>query len=91
MGYSHLSGDRFVLRFKRASGSEGKKQINAMGYDDETAIVVECKSREDSRQLPPFFEELGDELKATFDDKEVKATLLDRLLDESDGLRDGSD
>jgi len=47
MGYANLSGDRFVLRFKRLSGSEGRKQIDALGYDDETAIVVECKSREE--------------------------------------------
>lgn len=47
MGYSNLSGERFVLRFKRSSGSEGKKQIDALGYDEETAIVVECKSREE--------------------------------------------
>lgn len=40
----------------------------------------------DPKQLPPFFEELGDDLRAAFEDKEVKATLLDRLLDERDGL-----
>lgn len=47
MGYINLSGDRFILRFKRSTGSEGKKQIDALGYDDETAIVIECKSREE--------------------------------------------
>lgn len=47
MGYSHLSGEKFVLRFKRGTGTEGKKQIDALGFDDETAIVVECKSREE--------------------------------------------
>jgi hypothetical protein len=43
----------------------------------------------DPKQLPPFFEELGEELRAEFEDKEVKATLLDRLLDDSDGLPEG--
>lgn len=43
----------------------------------------------DPKQLPPFFEELGDDLRAEFEDKEVKATLLDRLLDDRDGLPQG--
>lgn len=40
----------------------------------------------DPKQLPPFFEELGDELLDSFDEKEVKQTLLDRFLDQDDGL-----
>ncbi len=40
----------------------------------------------DPKQLPPFFEEFGDELKEAFDDTEVRATLLDRLLDVEHGL-----
>ncbi|UAB88708.1 protein kinase [Ruegeria sp. SCSIO 43209] len=43
----------------------------------------------DPKQLPPFFEDLGDELRSEFDDKEVKATLLDRLLEKPDGLPEG--
>lgn len=43
----------------------------------------------DPKQLPPFFEELGDDLRAEFDDREVKATMLDRLLDERDGVPAG--
>jgi hypothetical protein len=42
----------------------------------------------DPKQLPPFFEELGEDLLAAFDDKEIKATMLDRLLDEDRGLPD---
>jgi AAA domain/Protein kinase domain len=40
----------------------------------------------DPKQLPPFFEEFGDQILAEFDTEEVRATLLDRLLDERDGL-----
>lgn len=40
----------------------------------------------DPKQLPPFFEDFGEELLDTFDDGEVRATLLDRLLDEHTGL-----
>lgn len=47
MGYRHLGGERFVISFKRSNGSDGKKQIDAFAYDDETAIVIECKSKEE--------------------------------------------
>ena len=40
----------------------------------------------DPKQLPPFFDDLGEDLLKAFDDSEIKATLLDRLLDEHDGL-----
>lgn len=40
----------------------------------------------DPKQLPPFFEEFGDQLKADADETEIKATLLDRLLRDSGGL-----
>lgn len=40
----------------------------------------------DPKQLPPFFEDLGEDLRAEFDDREIKATLLDRMLDTSNGL-----
>ncbi|MBB6426886.1 serine/threonine-protein kinase [Sphingopyxis sp. JAI128] len=43
----------------------------------------------DPKQLPPFFEDLGQELRSEFDDDEVKATLLDRMLDPQDGLPAG--
>lgn len=40
----------------------------------------------DPKQLPPFFEEFGEQLKADADESEIKATLLDRLLREGTGL-----
>lgn len=43
----------------------------------------------DPKQLPPFFEEFGEEMLDQFDGAEVRATLLDRLLDEHDGLPKG--
>lgn len=43
----------------------------------------------DPEQLPPFFEQLGEDLLDEFEADEVKATLLDRLLDEQAGLPAG--
>ncbi len=43
----------------------------------------------DPKQLPPFFENLGEELLEAFDEREVKETLLDRFLQDGDGLPDG--
>jgi AAA domain len=40
----------------------------------------------DPKQLPPFFEEFGEQIQSEFDDDEVRATLLDRLLDERNGV-----
>lgn len=40
----------------------------------------------DPKQLPPFFDELGEDLLDAFDDNEIKATMLDRLLDDERGL-----
>ncbi|TGR82796.1 hypothetical protein EN866_34620, partial [Mesorhizobium sp. M2D.F.Ca.ET.223.01.1.1] len=40
----------------------------------------------DPQQLPPFFEEFGEELRTAFDDNEIKATMLDRFLDGSEGV-----
>jgi serine/threonine protein kinase len=44
----------------------------------------------DPKQLPPFFEDLGESLLANFETAEVKATLLDRFLDAERGLPKGS-
>jgi hypothetical protein len=86
-------------------GIAGVKGMEEVSYDlcivDEASkatateiLIPMVRSRRwiivgDPKQLPPFFEELGDELRAEFDDREVKATLLDRLLDERDGLPAG--
>ena len=86
-------------------GIAGVKGMEEVAYDlcivDEASkatateiLIPMVRSRRwiivgDPKQLPPFFEELGDELRAEFEDKEVKATLLDRLLDDHDGLPPG--
>ena len=44
MGYKNLSGDNFGISFTRKNGSIGTKQIDVYADDDETALVIECKS-----------------------------------------------
>lgn len=46
MGYPELSGPNFKIRYLRQDGTEGEKQIDVFAKDSETAIVIECKSRE---------------------------------------------
>lgn len=46
MGYPEINGPKFVIRFTRQDGSQGSKQIDVFAKDDETVIVVECKSKE---------------------------------------------
>lgn len=83
-------------------GVAGVKGMEDVGYDlcivDEASkatatemLIPMSRSRKwivvgDPKQLPPFFDELGEELLDAFDDSEIKATLLDRLLDEQNGL-----
>lgn len=45
MGYKEMNGDKFTITFSREDGSQGKKQIDVFGCDEETALVIECKSR----------------------------------------------
>ena len=45
MGYQVLNGTNFKISFCRADGSVGKKQVDVYAEDEETAFVVECKSR----------------------------------------------
>lgn len=40
----------------------------------------------DPEQLPPFFEEFGEQIQRDFPGEEIRATLLDRFLDKQDGL-----
>lgn len=47
MGYPNLGGKRFQVQFERQNGSVGTKQIDAFGADNETALVIECKSKEE--------------------------------------------
>jgi AAA domain/Protein kinase domain len=83
-------------------GVAGVKGMEEVAYDlcivDEASkatpteiLIPMSRSRRwiivgDPKQLPPFFEELGKDLLLQFDDEEVKATMLDRFVDEHDGL-----
>lgn len=46
MGYPVLNGSLFTVEFTRTDGSAGKKQIDVLAKDDETVVVIECKTRE---------------------------------------------
>jgi DNA sulfur modification protein DndB len=46
MGYPILSGPHFSITYRRKDNSVAKKQIDVFAKDDETCLVVECKSRE---------------------------------------------
>lgn len=46
MGYPKINGNKFNISFTRDDGSIGKKQIDVFACDEETAIIVECKSKE---------------------------------------------
>jgi len=46
MGYPILNGNYFNIIFKRHNNSEGKKQIDVFAKDDETVLIVECKTKE---------------------------------------------
>lgn len=86
-------------------GIAGVRGMEEVGYDlcivDEaskataTEILIPLSRSKrsiivgDPEQLPPFFEQLGDDLLEQFEVDEVKATLLDRLLDEQAGLPAG--
>jgi len=47
MGYIKLNKDKFKIQFIRNNGTRGEKQIDAFACDDETAVVVECKSKQE--------------------------------------------
>ena len=47
MGYRVMNGENFKISFTRSDGSVGKKQVDVYAEDGETALVVECKSREE--------------------------------------------
>lgn len=46
MGYPVLSGKNFKLKYERHNRSIGTKQVDVFAKDDETVLVVECKSKE---------------------------------------------
>jgi len=86
-------------------GIAGVKGMEDVAYDlciiDEASkatateiLIPMARSRRwivvgDPKQLPPYFDELGDELLNSFAEEEVKETLLDRLLAPENGLPDG--
>lgn len=47
MGYKTLNGTNFKITFTRSDGTVGRKQIDVYAEDNETALVIECKSREE--------------------------------------------
>ena len=46
LGYPELGGPNFRITSASGQGSTDSKQIDAFAKDDETVIIVECKSRE---------------------------------------------
>jgi DGQHR domain-containing protein len=60
MGFTHLSGERgakLLLNPKEPDGP--KQQIDVVGFDEDVALAVECKSAETYGKRPQFQEELG--------------------------------
>lgn len=47
MGYRVMNAENFKIGFERTDGSTGKKQVDVYAEDEETALVIECKSREE--------------------------------------------
>jgi DNA sulfur modification protein DndB len=45
MRYPQLSGKHFRIEYSRPDGSPDSKQIDVLAKDDETLLIVECKSR----------------------------------------------
>lgn len=45
MGYRTLNGGNFKISFIRGDNSKGRKQVDVYAEDDETVLVIECKSR----------------------------------------------
>lgn len=46
MGYKEINGDIFTISFSNEDGHQNTKQIDVFGCDEETALVIECKSRD---------------------------------------------
>ena len=46
MGYTTLNGENFKISFSREDGTVGKKQVDVYAEDNETVLVIECKSKE---------------------------------------------
>lgn len=62
LGFEELNqGRNFTVKFKRGKQIEGEKQIDMFAKDDETVIVVECKTSKElkKRSLQKDIEELA--------------------------------
>lgn len=46
MGYPELNGENFKIRYTQADGSIGEKKFDVFAKDDETVVIIECKSKE---------------------------------------------
>jgi DGQHR domain-containing protein len=46
MGYPELNGEEFKIGYTNIDGSTGEKKIDVFAKDDETVVIVECKSKE---------------------------------------------
>jgi DNA sulfur modification protein DndB len=46
MGYQALNAQNFKINFTREDGSSSRKQVDVYAEDQETVLVIECKSRE---------------------------------------------
>ena len=51
MGYPELSGEEFRIGYANIDGSASEKKINVFAKDDETVVIVECKSKETSPNI----------------------------------------
>jgi len=45
MGFKKMNGAGFHVSYSRPDGSEGRKQIDVYAEDEESIIIVECKSK----------------------------------------------
>jgi DGQHR domain-containing protein len=46
LGYPHLNAPKFRVDIKSSDGGTESRRINVLALDDETAIVVECRARQ---------------------------------------------
>lgn len=46
MRYPELNGHRFKIAYKRKDGSADSKQIDVFAKDQETVLIIECKSKD---------------------------------------------
>jgi DNA sulfur modification protein DndB len=68
MGFLHMSGDKGATRGIVPSDERPENQIDVVAFDDEVALLVECKSVVEPRRLANFCEVLAkiDSLRETF-------------------------